>query len=271
MIVEFLFLITILFLVNVLFYKQRAPDLQILQVEHEQISEQLADLLEEQQPIVVRGTVPPRGLTQESLARVPRLASFPVGGQPLSAILAQPALLASAKGMPTMSLQLRRQFAEELSIPVWATRNWLPYFSQCSVFGSVLGTMRAEAVIGGLGMWKATAKLTAFAPTEGTYVVSILSRDSEQYLPKGWQYRYTSSLTQNDTPLVTDIKFLDIVVRPGTMLLIPPHSIVSMEPKASTSPSTTPSTAPSTSPFTAAAILEYHEPVSLLAKSFVEA
>jgi hypothetical protein len=105
-------------------------------------------------------------------------------------------------------------------------------------------------------MWKTTAKLTAFTPTEGTYVVSILSVESEQYLPKAWQYRYVSSLTPNDTPLVADIKFLDIVVRPGTALLIPPHAVVSMEPKE-----------PST--FSAAAILEYHEPVSLLAKSFL--
>ncbi len=256
MILELLFLFALVFLIAVLFYKQRAPDLQILQLEHDQISAQLADLLEEQQPIVIRGTMPPRGLTAEALAKAPRLASFPVGGQPLSAILAQPSLLASAAGIPTLSLELRRNLAEELSIPVWATRNWLPHFAHCSLLGPLVGTMRSEAVIGGLGMWKTTAKLTAFTPTEGTYVVSILSVESEQYLPKAWQYRYVSSLTPNDTPLVADIKFLDIVVRPGTALLIPPHAVVSMEPKE-----------PST--FSAAAILEYHEPVSLLAKSFL--
>ena len=257
MFLELLFLSAILFLVAVLFYKQRAPDLQILQLEHDQISSQLADLLEEQQPIVIRSTVPPRGLSAESLAKAPRLATFPVGGQPLSAILAQPSLLASAAGAPTLSLELRRSLAEELSIPVWATRNWLPYFSQCSLLGPLLGTMRAEAILGGMGMWKTTAKLTAFAPTEGAYVVSILSSESEQYLPKSWHYRYISSLSTNDTPLVSDIKFLDIVVRPGTALLIPPHAIVSMEPTKHAA-------------FSAAAILEYHEPISLLAKSFLE-
>ena len=257
MILELIFLAAIVFLIAVLFYKQRAPDLQILQLEHDQISEQLADLLEEQQPVVIRGTLPPRGLTAESLAKAPRLASFPVGGQPLSSVLAQPAILASAAGAPTLSLEARQQLAEELSIPVWATRNWLPYFAQCTLLGPLLGTMRAEAIIGGLGMWRTTAKLTAFAPTEGTFIVSILSRDSEQYLPKGWQYRYVSSLTPNDTPLVTDIKFLDIVVRPGTVLLLPPHVVVSAEPKDRAA-------------FSAAALLEYHEPISLLAKSFLE-
>jgi hypothetical protein len=257
MILELIFFSALIFLIAVLFYKQRAPDLQILQLEHDQISAQLADLLDEQQPVVIRGTLPPRGLTAEALAKAPRLASFPVGGQTLSAVIAQPAILSSAAGMPTLSLDLRRSLAEELSIPVWATRNWLPYFAQCSLVGPLLGTMRAEAVLGGLGMWKTSAKVTAFAPTEGTYVVSILSVDSEQYLPKSWQYRYVSSLTPNDTPLVTDIKFLDIVVRPGTVLLIPPHAVVSMEPKAPTT-------------FSAAAILEYHEPISLLAKSFLD-
>jgi hypothetical protein len=258
MLVELLVLGTLIFLIAILFYKQRRKDLQILQLEQDQIPVQLSDLLEEQQPIVIRGITPPRGLTAEGLAKAPRLASFPVGGQPLSSVLQAPTLLASAAGLPTLSLALRTNLADELAFPIWATHNWRSHFAQISIMGSMIGTMRTEAVIGGMGMWKTTAKLTTLMPTEGTYAVSILSVDSEQFLPKAWQYRYVTSLTPNDTPLVADIKFLDIVLRPGTALVLPPHTIVSMEPRDSQS-------------FSAAAILEYHEPISLLAKSFADA
>lgn len=257
MFLETLILVSILFVISVLFYKQRRSDLQILQLEQEQIPTQLSDLLEEQQPIVIRGIQPPRGLTAEGLAKAPRLASFPVGGQPLSVVLQTPAFLASAAGTPTLSLSHRQTLAEELSIPVWATHNWLPHFSQVSLMGPLVGTMRVEAVLGGMGMWKTTAKLTACMPTEGTYILSVLSSESERFLPKAWNYRYVTSLTPNDTPLVADIKFLDILVRPGTALVLPPHTIVSMEPQA-----------PST--FSALAIIEYHEPISLMAKTLAD-
>jgi hypothetical protein len=47
---------------------------------------------------------------------------------------------------------------------------------------------------------------------------------------------------------------MDIIVRPGTMICFPPHHIFSIQPKDGE--------------FSAAAIVEYHEPVTLLAKSF---
>jgi hypothetical protein len=115
--------------------------------------------------------------------------------------------------------------------------------------------MRTEAFIGGLGMTRTVAKYTCIMPTEGTFTLSILSKESESFLPESWQYKYISSLTLNDTPLVADLKFLDIVLRPGTTVCLPPHTIISIEPKPE-------------SKLFAFASIEYHEPVTLIAKSF---
>jgi hypothetical protein len=57
---------------------------------------------------------------------------------------------------------------------------------------------------------------------------------------------------------VADLKYLDIVLRPGTALLIPAHTIYSLQPAAAS---------PDAPTFHAAALLEYHEPISLVAKS----
>jgi hypothetical protein len=250
---EILFLIALVFLISVMFYKQRRPTMEILQAEETQM-EQLADLLEEQQPLIIRGIAPPKGLTKEALNKIPRLSDFSVGGQPLADVIQTPAMMKSADGVPVLSRERRELLAKELSINVWAEHTWLPKFSQTTWVGWMLGCVQTEVVLGGMGMWKTGAKYTAIMPTEGTYVVSILSKESESFLPAKWKYRYPGSLSPNDTPLVSDLKYMDIIVRPGTMICFPPHHIISIQPKDDE--------------FSAAAIVEYHEPVTLLAKSF---
>ena len=97
---EFFFFAGLIFLIAVLFYKQRRASTEILQAEEEQLEEQLTDLLAEQQPLIVRGISPPKGITLESLKKIPRLADFSVGGQPLEVVLNDPKILSSANGSP---------------------------------------------------------------------------------------------------------------------------------------------------------------------------
>jgi hypothetical protein len=255
--IEFFFFVALLFLIAILFYKQRRPELTILQLEATQVAEQLVDLLDERQPLVIRSAPPPKGLTLADLQKITRLQGFQVGGHPLSKILAEPSMLGTAAGVPTMSLEARQDFAKELAMPVWASHTWLPAFSASTWFGWALGTMRTEAVLGGLGLFRTTAAWTCLIPTEGKYTVSLLTKASEDYLPAAWEYRYPSSFTVNDTPMVANLKYLDVVVRVGTMICVPPHTIVAMEPAA----------ADAGTAFHAALIMEYHEPITMLAKS----
>ena len=255
MVLEILVILAVLFLLAVLFYKQRRKDFQILQMETTQMEEQLDDLLQEDQPLVIRGATPPRGLTREGLQKIPRLGGFPAGGSTLSRILAEPSMLASAEGMPVLNQEHRELLAQELAMPVWAAKVWQAPFQASTVLGSVLGSLKTEATLGGLGLHRTTALYTMVLPGEGTYLVTIVSRASEDLLPTNWQYRYARTFTPNDTPLVGDIQYTDIVVRPGTALVLPKHTIVSFEPK-------------DPSQFAAIGIVEYHTPISLLAKSF---
>jgi hypothetical protein len=240
-----------------LFYQHRRSELEVLQLEANQL-EQLPELLEELQPVVIRGVVPPKGFTRESLQKIPRLANYSVGGQPLSVILDKPDILFGAEGAPTLSQEAREQLAKELSIPIWANHTWLPTFSQSTWIGPLVGSMKTETVFGGMGMTRTTAKYTCLMPTEGNYTVSILSKQSESFLPEHWQYKYPAALTLNDTPLVAELKYLDIIVRPGTAVCLPPHCIISMEP------------ATKTAELFALVIVEYHEPITLMMKAFTQ-
>jgi len=253
--IEILVFLSLIFLIMVLFYKQRRPDLTILQLEEEQIEAQLTELLTERQPIILRSITPPKGLTQESLSKIQRLAHFPVGGQTLSTVLTSPEMLATAKGVPTISEEGREQLAEELALPIWAKHTWLPRLNQFTWTGWAAGTTRSEVVLGGMGLFRTSAIVTCIFATEGKYNVSILFKDSETFLPPNWEYRYPNTFTVNDTPLVADLKYMDIVLRPGTALLLPTHTIASLEPAADSGP------------FQSAAIVEYHEPISLLVRT----
>lgn len=251
--IELFFLLAIVFLIAVAFYRQRQPDLTILQVEQEQVTTQFPELLEERQPIVIRGVPQPRGITRAALQATPRLGGFPVAGHTLSSILEQPAALAPAAGVPTMAQEERANLAQELSLPVWATHTWLPMFQSYSWLAPILGIMKTEVAFGGIGMHRTTALYTCIVPTEGKYMVSLLARSSEPFLPPTWEHRYPGSLTLNDTPLVADLKYLDVIVSPGNALCVPAHMIVSIQPANPTD-------------FNAVALLEYHEPISALAK-----
>jgi hypothetical protein len=252
--IEIIVLIGIVCCIAFLFYKQRRPSMEILQAEESQM-EQLPDLLEEQQPLIVRGIMPPKGLTKDALEKVPRLAQFSVGGQPLDDILKNPIMLSGAKGQPVLSQERRENLATELSLQIWAEHAWLPKFKGTTWLGWAVGSIKTEVLLGGLGMIRTVAVYTCIMPTEGIYTVSILSKESESFLPKEWMYKYPGDLSPNDTPLVADLKYIDIIVRPGTMICFPPHYVISMKPNQDT--------------FTAAAIVEYHEPVSLVAKSIL--
>jgi hypothetical protein len=249
---EIFILVLIIFVIAFLFYKQRRPSMELLQAEGTQM-EQLPELLEEQQPLIVRGISPPKGLTKDSLEKVPRLAQFSVGGQPLDDILKNPIMLSGAKGQPVLSQERRELLASELSLNVWAEHTWLPKFKPTTWLGWALGSIKSEVLLGGIGMIRTTAIYTCIMPTEGVYTVSILSKDSEPFLPKEWMYKYPGDLSTNDTPLVTDLKYIDVILRPGTLISFPPHFIISVKPNQET--------------FTAAAIVEYHEPISLITKS----
>ena len=242
---EILGILAIIFLIMVVFYMQRHSENTILQVEQSQVDAQFGALLEERQPIVVRGCTPPKGLSRESLEKSTRLAAFPIGQQNLSQVLSQTQAHQMTQGE-------RDDLGQQLSLPIWATHTWLPLFQEYSWIAPLVGSIRAEALIGGLGMTRAKALYTCLIPTEGSYMVSLLSKSSEPFLPSAWESRYVTSFTSDDTPLVADLKYMDIVLNPGKALCIPAHMIFSVEPKG---------------PFCSAAIIEYHEPISLLAKS----
>ena len=259
MILEIFIILCTLFFVSVWLYKQRRENIELLQLEFSNSAASLHDLVEEQQPIILRGVPIPPSLTQERLAQIPRLNSFPLRGSQGSPTLADyranPAAVLPGEqtyGIPLLSREAARTLAKELALDTWAN------YTLRDVLGDFMGllapmySVRTSVTLGGIGLRRPAAIYTLIMPIEGTYIISLVNQRSEAFLPTHWKYRYTQSLTVNDTPLVGEIQFIDVVVRPGTMVAIPKHCLMSMQPKEA-------------GKFNSAIVVELHSPVSALA------
>ena len=75
--------------------------------------------------------------------------------------------------------------------------------------------------------------------TEGELHVTIMPETMEQFLPAVWLNLFPGDITEHDTPFLKDLKYIDIIVRPGTALVMPPHWLMSWISGATTSGATT--------------------------------
>lgn len=240
------------FIICVFFYKQTHDSLQILQIEDSQIHT-LPELVEERSPIVLRHTRTPANFTREAMRKIPRLGATTVAATPLENLL-DGSVRMKSDGPPALGRRAAEELAAELGIPLWVERQWSEYLRATSYFGW-LGTVRARVGFGGVGLFKTTAQITVLLPTEGAYIASILPPNKQALLPKQWQYRYPDVFTPNDTPFVNELEYVDMKLRAGTALLLPPHWFVSLRPED----------------WALFLVIEYHEPISLLATTLENA
>jgi len=217
MILEAVIIIATIFIIAVFFYKQTNPEYRILQVEKGEFSK-LLDLLPELSPIVVRGLTMPNFWTTQDIALNPRLKTIPLvypGFQPF------PLSAAHTTVLPTRPSATAQQIALESGIQVWAEHTILPVFAP--LWYSPAISLMSAALIGQQGLQQTTAFLTILMPTQDPIKVSLLHKKQYDYCPKNWQYSLPSTWTKATTPLVGEIQFIDVIVRPGTLLVLPPH------------------------------------------------
>jgi len=105
---------------------------------------------------------------------------------------------------------------------------------------------------GNMGLHKTFATWTCLLPVDGELVVTIMSEQVESSLPANWVGCFPSTLTIKDTPFVGDLKFIDIILRPGNCLFMPAHWFVSW-------------TSRNEGKAAMACTISYHTPISLLA------
>lgn len=216
MMLEFGFILATLLAVFVLFYRQAIEQYNILQIEGSQLSE-FPKLLGERTPLVIRDIGQPKLFTPDTLKTNTRLLQFPLANQ---LTLAQ--YLEHPKPNVNLSSKASGMLAKELGLSVWAEHTWYPRFFSYPLLQH-LHVLRTEAHLGEVGLQKTTAVSTLLYPTSGSFEITLLTEQQEKCLPVSWRGRFPEAFTIQDTPLVGEIKYITIKLRPGTVLSIPTH------------------------------------------------
>ena len=219
--IEILVVLVVAIGVLIVFYRQAIEQYNILQIESSQVSD-LPKLLSERSPVVIRSIGEPRLYTPDVLKQNPRMLSFPIESQMnLSMYLSnpKPAVKLTAKSATVL--------ANETGLQVWAEHHWFPKLFSNS-WWEMIHSVSTEAWLGEKGLRKTTAITTILYPTSGSLDVTLMTEHQEQFLPKAWRGRFPELFTVQDTPLVGEIKYITIKLRPGTMLCVPTHWFVSV-------------------------------------------
>lgn len=227
--IEIFLIIAFVFLVAVFFYKQALEEFDVLQIEGNQL-EKLPDLLSEKSFLVVRSLPTIQLWNPNAVREISRIQKAPYGTLTLLEIAET-----SSVPLPPIYPTLSEKLAEQTGIQTWIETTWFPRIIQNSWF-KWLFSCRSEVAIGDKGLRKTTAYSTLLLPTHGDLLISVMPESSETYLPTDWQGKFFHAMKRSDAPLISEIKFLDIKVRQGSALFVPPHWILNVQKEGEKTP-----------------------------------
>lgn len=87
----------------------------------------------------------------------------------------------------------------------------------------------AECHIGNKGLFMTRSENTCIIPTDNNISVCIIKKSMLNNLPMNWEGREIDSISLYDTPFAGDIKYIEIIVKKGMMLMMPPNWIISIK------------------------------------------
>jgi len=248
MILETIIITGVIFFIAVLFYKQANEQFEILQIEAERLNE-LPTLYGDKAPIVVSEFKLPSLGTEAELQKRPHILQMSVApGLSLKALLGSEGSLRAYTFKPATAEFL----AKETGLSIWFDHHLYTSLLP-SPYTQWLYTNSTSLWPHHRGLFKTTAFQTLIMPTQGTARVSLLLQKALPYLPKRWQGRSFHTLTPQDTPLLNQIQFIEVKLRPGNLLLLPAHLIVDI------------TTSPESDVAAWSFMAEIHHPISKLA------
>ncbi len=220
--IEIFMILAFVFLVAVFFYKQALEQFDVLQIEATQL-EQLPKLLAEKSFLVVRSLPTIQLWTRDTVKEIPRIHGAPYGSSKILEIAE-----GTAGPLPANYPSSSETLAEQVGVQTWVETTWLPKITESSWF-KWLFSCRSEIAVGSKGLRKSVAYSTMILPTENDLLISVMPESSETYLPMKWQGKMFQKIKRAEAPLISEVKYLDIKVRKGSALFVPPHWIVNIQ------------------------------------------
>jgi hypothetical protein len=252
---EVLLITGVILVILTFFYKQAVCEFRLNQIEWTQ-KDELSTLLHEKIPLVVRG-LPSASfwsvndvMTRDCYANIPIFQEMSLVEWVSQAShdsvcpwkYSQAETIAAVSGMAVWATK----WLHPTIIPRWLKGWWHP---------------RYHCWAGNRGLQKTIATWTYFFPVDGEVMVSIMPESVESALPAEWMDGFPAQFTAKDTPFLSDVKYMDIILRPGNGLFMPAHWFVSWTSNATSN--ATGNATSNTVPMMGT--ISYHSPISLLA------
>lgn len=246
---ELLFIVGVIWIILTCFYKQAIHEFRINQLEWPHVTDTLSELMRERTPLILRGTPSMQLWTREDVRARPIYASLPIF-QEVSLV----DWIHTAP--PTSPCPWNEPIAEQIArvsgLSVWAEKNM-----HTAVLSHPLTRLWIRPSYGcwagERGLFRTFAQWTLLLPVDGAIRVTILPESMETYLPPHWRGGHPERWSRSDTPFVGELKYIDVIVRPGTCLMMPPHWYVSWTGHESSS-------------LPMVCVMSYHSPVSRMAQ-----
>lgn len=254
---EFILIIAVCFLILTFFYKQAVCEFRINQMEwtvqslqhSESPSVIIKDLLHEKVPLVIRSIPSATFWTREDVLQRPCFSSIPVFQD---SRLTDWIATATPDSICPWKYTQAETIATASGISIWAKQHMNPVIIH--PFLRYWLTPRYHCWAGAKGLHRTFATWTCLFPVEGEVAVTIMPETMENYLPMPWVGCFPNQLSKKDTPFVGDLKYMDIILRPGTCLFMPAHWFVSWT-----------SSLRDSKKVPMVCTISYHTPISLLA------
>lgn len=229
MLLQTLFIILIILAFVVIFYRAAIHEYTILQKDWSSVDTNWKELISERAPLIVRD-VPNEWTKLWSYGRTGKFGwpvavsdgkkksrsswSIFINSKSTNKILNGDTLSEVAglnEQAATISSEFRRPF-------------WLPgSFSVGRTVANVIKPIKSDYV----GLKKTTAEATCIVSTDGSPMRVWLAHEGATkggaWLPANPYGRDPWALKPEETPWITELKFLEIRLRPGNMLILPPH------------------------------------------------
>lgn len=218
---EIILFLAITALIVLFFYKNSVvAEYKLNQLSYKSL-DQLPELMAEKSPIVILDTPPTTFWSASDLQARPVLGQQ---GLPLLAL--------GDKTHSQYTPSLASFFGEQSGAPVWIQNKWIPVIT--NPWLQWLTTTEPKAWFGSRGLQNTYAPWTLITASEGEALVSLLHKKHDTYLPANWKNRLPEEFTRADTPFLSDIKYIDVILRQNTSLLVPAHWKVAFQTRPGT-------------------------------------
>ena len=243
---EIILIVGILFLILTFFYKQAICEFRINQIEWKQ-RENMGSLLNEKVPIVLRSIPSATFWTYEDVLARSCFKDIPIFQE---TTLTDWVSMATPDSLCPWTATQAETIASVSGINIWANKWMNPIIINPIMKFWLFPKYHCWA--GNIGLRKMST-WTCIFPVDGEITLTIMPENVQTSLPANWIGCFPANLTIKDTPFVGDLKFIDIILRPGNCIFMPAHWFVSWTTTAKATKTPMVGT------------ISYHTPISYLA------